>query len=290
MASGMACRKASIAILLLGLFLVPFGGARAEGSGEPGVILTRLTAPGGLAVGDRPLDQEAMRTFYAARGYALAWNAEGVGLGERAAVAVAALGGCDADGLDPKDYHTVEIAALAAAETEADRLDRDLLVSDGLLRYMRDISGGRIAPARTDERVGPGRVFDADEALRQAATLDPSTLAVFLAGLPPATDEYRAMKAMLAKVRAIADAGGWQKLPDGGSIHPGDRDPAIPALRQRVGCRRRRRRRRTPNFSARTSRPRSPIFRRCMPSSPTGWLARTRARRWTCLPRSAPVS
>jgi murein L,D-transpeptidase YcbB/YkuD len=71
------------------------------------------------------------------------------------------------------------------------------------------------------------------EYLAAAASLDATKLPLILARLAPSSPQYLALKAMLAQARRFVDAG-WAALPDGGSIHPGVHDPAVPALRQRL--------------------------------------------------------
>ncbi len=196
--------------------------------------LIRLTAPGELVVSGQTLDKDALRAFYDYRHYALAWDASGNGLGERAAAVFATLSSADGEGLEPVDYHVREIAALADATTDVDRLNRDLLLTDGLIRYASDVSGGRLNSHQTDERYVDNQNLGIPQYLAAAASLDPADLPPILQRLAPATPQYLAVKAMLEQSRKLVAAGGWQPLPDGQSIHPGTHDPAVPALRQRL--------------------------------------------------------
>jgi murein L,D-transpeptidase YcbB/YkuD len=180
------------------------------------------------------LDKDALKAFYAGRGYGLAWDADGVGLGARAAAVETVLAAADAEGLDPAEFHTTEITALAGATADADRVDRDLLISDGPLHYAQEVSDGKLTPLQTDERITVKPGIDVEKTLESAATLDLASLPAFLEALPPATADYRALKTMLAVLRAQVAAGGWQALPDGATIRPGEKDPAIPALRLRL--------------------------------------------------------
>ncbi len=225
---------AARSILGICLVLLPGVWAVAQSDVRGALLMARLSAVQPLSAAGQMLDKDGLQAFYAGRNYALAWDADGTGLGPRAAAVAAVLLSADAEGLDPADYHSTEIAALAGATADADRIDRDLLISDGLVHYAQDVSGGKLTPSATDERFAAKPGIDLANLLTAAATLDPASLPALFAALPPATPDYRALKAMLPLLRAQIAAGGWQPLPDGATIHPRAHDPAIPALRQRL--------------------------------------------------------
>jgi murein L,D-transpeptidase YcbB/YkuD len=196
-------------------------------------MMLRLMAPGEMTVGGIAMDKDMLRAFYAYRHYDLAWNGSG-GLGDKAAVVYAVLASADEEGLEPADYHVNEIARLANATTDVECLDRDMLLSDGLIHYAADIAGGRLSSKQTDERFADSQSLGLPQYIAAGAALDPDRLRTFLAELAPAMPEYAAVKAMLARARRLADSGGWLVLPDGGAIRPGMHDPAVAALRQRL--------------------------------------------------------
>jgi murein L,D-transpeptidase YcbB/YkuD len=208
------------------------GAARAHDLG--GLARLRLAAPGVVSIAGQVLDKEELRAFYAIRGYRLAWDGEGVGLEPRASVVVGVLMSADREGLDPAEYHVREIAGLAAAQTDGARIDRDLLITDGLLHYAADVALGRLTPRQTDERVAAVDKAELEATVAMAAGGEAAKLADFLAGLAPASPEYQALKGELAELRAMADAGGWESLPDGPSLRPGARDSVVPFLRRRL--------------------------------------------------------
>ena len=196
--------------------------------------MARVSAVEPLRAAGNLLNKDALQTFYAGRAYGLAWDADGAGLSARAVAVAAILSSADTEGLDPADYHTAEITGLAGATADADRIDRDLLITDGLLRYVQDVSGGKLTPLQTDERIVVKPGIDVESSLESAATLDPASLPAFFAAIPPSSAEYHVLLAMLALLRPLVAAGGWQALPDGATIRPGAHDPATPALRQRL--------------------------------------------------------
>lgn len=203
---------------------------------DPLASLTMISVmlPGDMTVAGQAVDRDMLRAFYAYRHYTLAWDGADAGLGDRAAAVYAALAMADREGLEPADYHVREIAGLANAKTDVERMDRDLLLTDGLIHYAADVSAGKLTSRQTDERYVDHQSLGLPQYLAAAATLAPADLPEFLANLAPSSPQYLAVKAMLIRARRLADAGGWSALPDGGSIHPGIRDPVVPALRQRL--------------------------------------------------------
>lgn len=201
---------------------------------ESSLAVLRLVSPSDVLVAGQLLDKQALRAFYGRRNYALAWDEGGQGLDERASVVFTILSNADTEGLEPADYHVREIAELANAVNAAERVDRDLLLTDGLIRYATDVAGGKLTSHQTDERFVDRQSQGLPEYLTSASWLDAGELKTFLDGLAPATPEYVALKRMLGQLRLLNASGGWESLPDGQTIRPGMHDPAVPALRQRL--------------------------------------------------------
>jgi murein L,D-transpeptidase YcbB/YkuD len=234
--------------------LVSLALARAEAEPDPSrapdrtsapdrtgaIVMARVIARGPLMAEGVMLDKDALAEFYAARDYAPAWsdapssNDETIGLDAKAVAIFDTLSAAETEGLEPADYHVREIAALGSAQTDVARANRDLLITDGLIRYATDVSAGRLTPQQTDERTSPREGLDVPRYLASAALLDPEAFAALLETLPPSTPEYRALDQMLASIRPLVEAGGWQPLPEGPTIHPGVHDAAVPALRLRL--------------------------------------------------------
>jgi len=208
--------------------------AGADQGSQASLAMLRLAAPGDVLVAGQLLDKQALRTFYSRRRDTLAWDESQQGLGDRASVVFTVLSNADTEGLEPTDYHVREIAELANAGNDAERLDRDLLLTDGLIRYATDVAGGKLTSHQTDERFVDRQSQGLPEYLASASWLDGGELKSFLDGLPPANPEYSALKRMLSQLRLLNESGGWEALPDGQTIRPGAHDPAVPALRQRL--------------------------------------------------------
>jgi murein L,D-transpeptidase YcbB/YkuD len=227
-------RNVTAALYVFALMAFSAAGAVAAPDSAGSIAMLRLMAPGDITIAGQVVDKDALKSFYAYRHYDLAWDTADAGLGDRAAAVYDILASADAEGLEPADYHVREIAALADATTDVEHLDRDLLLTDGLIRYAADVGGGKLSSRQTDERFVDNQSLGLSEYLAAAASLDTSELSSVLTQLAPSSPQYLALKAMLIQSRRLVAAGGWSALPDGGSIHPGVHDPAVPALRVRL--------------------------------------------------------
>ncbi len=167
---------------------------------------------------------ELLRALYAGRDFAPLWP-DG-----RVDEAQAALAAAAAHGLSSANYHRAAIAAGRGDTTPAGRAAVDLLISDGLLLLGSHVRSGRIEPGSVRPRPQLLAV-DADLPGRLAAA--PSA-AAFLDHLVSPLAGYARLQEARVHYQALADRGGWAGLPPGPTLRPGDRDPAIAALRARL--------------------------------------------------------
>ncbi len=191
---------------------------------SPAEVQRRLEDGGGaIKVGDRTIDPAALLDFYRDRGFRLAWT------GTAQAVADRLLS--DVQAIAPAEGLSAEVYALPAAASD---LERDLAVSDALLRFARDVSVGRVNPTRLVGGMGPETrpAFNGTRVLRDLAAGKDFNAA--LAGQPPAYAGYHRLKRALEAYTRLARAGGWTTIPDGPSIKPGAEDERVPAIRKRL--------------------------------------------------------
>jgi murein L,D-transpeptidase YcbB/YkuD len=224
--------------------------ARAAGPAPSGAAPTTLQRCllGGTAAGERLLSQRDLRLFYEARGQRPAWVENGR-ISPQADNLLAALRTADREGLNPAEYHSAAIATLLgrlrspqgrsapAVQPAADAAtaDLDLLLSDAFFLYAAHLTAGRVEPELVEPEWNiDGRGRDLVQLL--AAALNHSHLAVTLAALPPAREDYRRLRDALAAQRAIAAAGGWPLVPWGPKLREGERHARVAALRRRLAA------------------------------------------------------
>ncbi len=183
--------------------------------GEPGQA---------LQVQGQPLHApDAVRAFYAVRGYRLAWT-EG-GCGAAYAELLSALEDSAGHGLEPRDYHLEPLRAVGECT-----LAEELLASDAWLTLASHLRGGRIDPVRVEPDWTVQRPsLDAPAALQ--AALDSGQVAAALEALAPLDPYYRALRDALQRERAQLDAPRPPPVEAGDSLKPGDRGPRVAQLR-----------------------------------------------------------
>ena len=156
------------------------------------------------------LNLNNLRRFYMARSYAPAWSGDP----ERdrdAANALDILVHADTDGLDPTAYRIDAIRSRESAGSLAALAEYDVMLTAGILEYMRDLHIGRIAPDQIENDIElPTIGFDPISTLSGA--LSSNSLQQSLAALRPPHQEYENLKLALAHYRAIQGEGGWPQI------------------------------------------------------------------------------
>lgn len=175
--------------------------------------------------------REALQAYYHESNGALLWLGS-----KRASALVARLKAAESDGLDPKDYPSKQLAELNTLSATTDKRGLaivELYFSAAFLEYASDLKVGRFLPNKVDPNFFlKGRSIDqlaALKSLAQAASLDK-----FLAGWQPSHPIYAALRAELSRYHAFAAKGGWANVPLGPTLHPGESDPRVPAIRARL--------------------------------------------------------
>jgi murein L,D-transpeptidase YcbB/YkuD len=174
--------------------------------------------------------------FYDRRSYAPAWVGD-KGVRPEADDLVATLADAAADGLDPERYRLADLrqrlAQVKGAATPGDLAEIDLRLTDAFLRLAADLRNGAVNP----QLIYPDCELDIPEVDLSVVLEDAlaaSRVRPAIAGLAPAHEGYRALKAALAQTRSLAARGGWPAVPDGPTLRPGDRGARVAALRARL--------------------------------------------------------
>jgi murein L,D-transpeptidase YcbB/YkuD len=194
-----------------------------EASGRMRIAAVKLTAT------------DLLPRFYARRGFEPAWSDPGRidALHSLARMAVE-------EGLAADDYPIVElrrlVASVSAGESTAARVDADILATETLIRIGYHLAFGKVNPKQLDNdwnyerRLRPG--IDPVETIQRI--IDAPDMRGHVEQLLGRGPFFRAVKAALARYREIERAGGLPSVPEGPTLHPGDEDPRVTALRARL--------------------------------------------------------
>lgn len=181
---------------------------------------------------DRKRLNSQLARFYAARGYQPVWTKPAM-----TAELIQAILEAENDGLAADDYHIREIRELSSRPPSAPELQAkyDLLQSDAFLTLAYHLRFGKVDPVSLDPNWNlsdPVRRSALEFRLQEAVSA--GRIGAVLDELRPRHQKYADLKKGLARYRAIARAGGWQKIPEGETFRPGARDRRIPQLRKRL--------------------------------------------------------
>jgi murein L,D-transpeptidase YcbB/YkuD len=209
--------------------------------GDAGVVMENATMAPSLAVPIESaleeglaIDWPQLERLYDSLQQRYIWHRDGR-LTEKGRQLFRWLAAADEEGLDPADYHVDRLGSLIHNPSGTVSFKRELLLSDAYLRLARDLRLGRYDPQSLDPLwMLPREDFDPVAGLAEA--LSAGRLDGFLDGLRPQSGAYRKLKAALAKYRAIQSAGGWISLQVDRPLRPGDTDPGVATLRERLAA------------------------------------------------------
>jgi murein L,D-transpeptidase YcbB/YkuD len=227
--------------IFIWLALIGAAGALAEPAGQnnDGALVTPAVMLRSQIVAEAPpsrattqLDWQSIRAFYRARNYQPVWT-DGDRLRSDTWYAIDQLARANEDGLLPGEYHLDEIRLnLDLTGQEAFR-SVELLLTDGVLRYLRYLRGGRLEPQAADPNWHISRPAVNPVALLTAASESPS-IRDALRQLTPSQVGYLRLKKLLRDYRALDSSGGWPVVPSGEALERGSNDRRVQLLRHRL--------------------------------------------------------
>ncbi len=174
--------------------------------------------------------------LYAKRDYAPVWS-------NPASVhqLVSAIEQADRDGLDPADYNLDTLKLLLERNNETGdanperTANLDLLLTDSLIRLGYHLFFGKVDPEELDSDWNMTRYIEDLEALLQKDdAIELGRVDALLQSLMPQSRIYQRLKQALASYRLYQQLGGWQPVPDGGTLKAGMSDERVPLLRARL--------------------------------------------------------
>ncbi|MCY1079962.1 L,D-transpeptidase family protein [Archangium lansingense] len=180
---------------------------------------------------------KALVYFYETRGFQPAWFSYDGAVRPQVGQYLAALCEAEAEGLWPGRYQRAELdEALRRLTLGGDPGDAWVKVELGLtssfLTYATHLMSGQVSSRRLRwQTKRPGPVVLA--AVLEGA-LASGDLAGTLRGLSPNHPGFVRLREALAHYRAIAAAGGWPLVPEGGTLERGMRDSRVAVVRERL--------------------------------------------------------
>lgn len=231
--AGLMCTAAGYSAMAQGQFTVPTKEMFFSSS-----LLKQASYGESMALGavgmQKLSDREAIQSFYEARQHKPLWTGSR-GNADKARMVLAFLQDSWTHGLNPADYHVGEIETLlqGAPDSEA---QLELLLTDAVARYGRDMTGMRVnaAAANEHEKFWRQPLPVSDILHRVSVSGDPTEA---LEQLAPQNDFYSKLREEL--VRLSRDEAKFDNiLPiklGGRTFYPGDRHAGVKALRQRLG-------------------------------------------------------
>ena len=179
---------------------------------------------------------ELLADIYAVLDYEPAWSDA-----ERVGQWIGIIEQASDDGFDVNDFHHDVIqdirAELSGAQliAPARRAEIDLIVTDSLIRLAYSEVLGKVNPYSLDPRWNFRREDRSDSA--------PEALASLLRAASPAEELlqyivrsplYLLLQDQFIVYRDIVANGGWPQVPAGNTIRPGDSDPRLPVIAERL--------------------------------------------------------
>lgn len=214
-----------ISTTLLGLPTLLWANIKAED------IRATINATGGIVLKSTDANihaQTALKQFYLQREFRPAWAKGNVR--SNIQPMLTAIDQASQQGLEPDDYHR---QALNRAVSNNDAMAIELLATDAYLTLAAHIIGGRLNP-ETFEPDWTAAKREKDLVKHLQTALDKNAVTNSLKELEPDAPAYQILKQVLASYQQASRSGGWDPIPAGKSIKPGESDPRVVLLRKRL--------------------------------------------------------
>lgn len=222
----------AVAVLLM-LFPGVQGAAGAPEADFTALLQQRLDAEGEVVVASEPIVERSMLAqLYRKAGYRPLWEHQ-----ENVATLLQWIERSREEGLKPDDYHWKVLRELETARpsSAAAQVERELLLTDALLLLGMHLSTGKTDAAELYKEWN----YEVDytgAASAQAILghLDQVSLGRLLEEQLPDGEIYQGLRQALERLRSLQARGGWPAVPEGPTLHPGDRSPRVEILRRRL--------------------------------------------------------
>lgn len=144
------------------------------------------------------------------------------------------------EGFVPEDFHAELVRAMSKpgaldALPEPERVIADILLSDALLRYVHHTRFGKLDPRAVDSKWNDRAAIPSEQLLADMqGALEAPDMAAFMASRLEVPFWYDQLRRALHWDARLAALPPLDPLPPGKVLVRGDRDPRVPALRERL--------------------------------------------------------
>lgn len=183
------------------------------------------------------VDPKALKDFYAANEYRIFWQQQSfLNLGTaKYQPLIEAFENAWQHGLNTENYHLATIRRLQYSDDETDRLKLDLILTDALVKYGRDLSGMRVEPRAIGQRAKYWRA-----PLLAADVLgfvqENTDVGAVIKGVEPSGELYKALqKELVALYKTNPEASEFRAISVDGLLKPGTSNKAVLSVRERLG-------------------------------------------------------
>ena len=182
----------------------------------------------------RFFDAPGMKAFYTARNFEPVWIENAFYKNRKIEPMLSVLENSWKHGLNPNHYNLIEIRDLMENAKGAERYKLDLVVSDALVRYGRDMSAMRVDPKAIGQKSRywrqPLRGIDV---LDYVSTHDDYTSA--MNNMAPRGKLYKTLQAELLKLYKTSGEATHPKVKITRALTPGTTDKTVLSIRRRMG-------------------------------------------------------
>ena len=201
-----------------------------------GQRMEQLGTKGKLSLYGRNIAARGLvQKFYTNRDFSPAW-------GDRLKVRqlMALIEASATHGLNPNDYFQAQIGSAmwtpAHARSASQEADLDILMTDALFRYAYHRAFGKVNGTEIDNDINFRRQLFRTNAPEVSAemALKSESLEAFIESALPQSAFYQSLRKALVKYLELASAGGWETVPNGPLLRPGNQDSRVPGLRRRL--------------------------------------------------------
>lgn len=222
--------------LLLALLAIPWTTvASAQSSAIETSLQARLSGlstPAGQMVGGRHIAAtEFLPKLYGALGNKLAWSRP-----EMVSALAEAVARSWEDGLLPADFHADFVKAQAGGTGGAiEPVDRDIVLSDALVRLLYQLFFGKVSPNGIDPNWNFARPVLSDDPVTIIATaLSAGQVNSLVERARVDHPLYVELRSLMQEYTNYDVQGGWGTVPAGPILKPGQKDARVAALRARL--------------------------------------------------------